>query len=317
MGWGLHSLAISSSSSGRELCGPPVPGSLVDGRVVHVHACIFRASPAIPRAFVPVFERHAHFIVLDASGSCAALNEDLVTGFPLSEVRFVPSRQCFGRALHSDLVTSVVPGSPRVYLVTREAGVSPLPPAFFRAAEKSTVFTSRDLVFSSLGDLPLPYEAVGFSAKKISISTTVLLRCSNVRILAPRSFSLIPGFRLLWHSFTASSCVGGCSHFMLMSRHLLMKSRADSFLFCFKDMSSAKVTLLSVTLKRSKNFFAYLPNQLLSWASIGHTIEMLTHFRPLLLHIFHLETRLVLPHFKQYAKTVLYRYSSYMLLRYH
>ncbi|MQM21201.1 hypothetical protein Taro_054236 [Colocasia esculenta] len=106
-------------SSGRELCGPPVPGSLVDGRAVHVHACIVRASPAIPRAFAPVFEGHVHFIVLDASGSCAALNEDLVTGFPLSEVRFVPSRQCFGRALHSELVTSVVPGSPRVYPVTR------------------------------------------------------------------------------------------------------------------------------------------------------------------------------------------------------
>ncbi|MQL78126.1 hypothetical protein Taro_010565 [Colocasia esculenta] len=113
-GVGLHSLAISSSSSGRELCGPPVPGSLVDGRAVHVHACIVRASPAIPRAFVPVFEGHVHFIVLDALGSCAALNEDLVTGFPLSEVRFVPSRRCFGRALHSELVTSVVPGSPRV-----------------------------------------------------------------------------------------------------------------------------------------------------------------------------------------------------------
>ncbi|MQL76135.1 hypothetical protein Taro_008513 [Colocasia esculenta] len=118
-GVGLHSLAISSSSSGRELCGPPVPGSLVDGRAVHVHACIVRASPAIPRAFVPVFEGHVHFIVLDASGSCAALNEDLVTGFPLSEVRFVPSRRCFGCALHSELVTSVVPGSPRVYPVTR------------------------------------------------------------------------------------------------------------------------------------------------------------------------------------------------------
>ncbi|MQM07549.1 hypothetical protein Taro_040390, partial [Colocasia esculenta] len=115
-------------------------------------------------------------------------------------------------------------------------------------------------MFSSLGGLPLPYEAVGFSAKKISISATVLLRCSNVRILAPRSFSLISGFRLLWHIFTASSCAGGCSHFMLMSRHLLMKSIADSFLFFFKDMSSARVTLLSVARKRSKNFL-YMSSQ--------------------------------------------------------
>ncbi|MQM01848.1 hypothetical protein Taro_034599, partial [Colocasia esculenta] len=214
------------------------------------------------------------------------------------------------------------------------AGVSPLPPAFLRAAEKSTVFTSRDPVFSSLGDLPLPYEAAGFSAKKISISATVLLRCSNVRILAPRSFSLISGFRLLWHSFTATSCAGGCSHFMLMSRHLLMKSRADSFLFCFKDMSSAKVALLSVTLKRSKNFLCISSQPTIELGFNGHTIERPTQSAgkrgvlPLVRDSWegslYLSWKfllpkawLILPHFRQYAEFVPYRNGSHMPLQYH
>ncbi|MQL79423.1 hypothetical protein Taro_011854, partial [Colocasia esculenta] len=126
------------------------------------------------------------------------------------------------------------------FLVFGGEDASPLPPFLPSADEKSTAFTSRDPEPLSFGGLPFPNTVVGFSAKKISISATVLLRCSNARILAPRSFSLIFGFRLLWHSFTASSCAGGCSHFMLISRHLLMKSRADSFLFCFRDMSSTK-----------------------------------------------------------------------------
>ncbi|MQL81349.1 hypothetical protein Taro_013808 [Colocasia esculenta] len=55
-----------------------------------------------------------------------------------------------------------------------------------------------------------------------------------------------------------------------------------------------------------------MPRQFSSGINRG---GMNNDFPPLLLHIFHLETRLVLPHFRQYAKTVLYRYGSYMPLR--
>ncbi|MQL86847.1 hypothetical protein Taro_019380 [Colocasia esculenta] len=57
---------------------------------------------------------------------------------------------------------------------------------FPKAAEKSTVFTSRDLVFSSLGGLPLPYEAamlVGLLVEVAETATIVVVAVQAVMVV--------------------------------------------------------------------------------------------------------------------------------------
>ncbi|MQL77272.1 hypothetical protein Taro_009682, partial [Colocasia esculenta] len=64
----------------------------------------------------------------------------------------------------------------------------------------------------------------------------------------------------------------------------------------------------------SRRFQGPYPSELLSFF-YGDPHLFNTSFPLLFLHNFHLETRLVLPHLRQYAEAILYRYGSYMPLR--